>query len=84
MKKKIIIIIIILVLLVTTGQAIYYLMSKGATNKEKSSDKTENIYNEITNTTNEETNIKWDEISQEGVNEELLFKKIIYFLSLLF
>ena len=28
-------------------------MSKGATNKEKSSDKTENIYNEITNTTND-------------------------------
>lgn len=76
MKKKIIIIIIILVLLVTTGQAIYYLMSKRATNNEKSSDKTENIDNEITNTTNEETNIKWDEISQEGVNEELLFKNI--------
>ena len=60
--KKIIIIIIILVLFVTTGQAINYLISKRATYKEKSSDKTENIDNEIKNTTNEETNIKWDEI----------------------
>lgn len=76
MKKKIIVIIIILALLVTIGQTIYYLMSKSATNMEKSNKKTENIDNQITDITNEEINIKWDEISNEGVNEELLFKNI--------
>lgn len=79
-NKKIILEIIIILLIIIIGiVAAYKLTKKCVTNRENFKSNVENISSSPVNTVNNEKNkenIEWDEITEEGVNEELLFKNV--------
>ena len=79
-NKKIILEIIIILLIIIIGiVAAYKLIENGVTNRENFKFNVENISSTPVNTVNNEKNkenIEWDEITEEGVNEELLFQNV--------
>lgn len=79
-NKKIILGILIILLIIIIGiVAAYKLIENGVTNRENFKFNVENISSTPVNTVNNEKNkenIEWDEITEEGVNEELLFQKV--------
>ena len=79
-NKKIILKIIIILLIIIIGiVAAYKLIENGVTNRENFKFNVENISSTPVNTVNNEKNkenIEWDEITEEWVNEELLFQKV--------
>lgn len=82
MKKneKIIIVTVIIVLIIVIGIFVAYkVIENSVTNRENFKFKVENISSTPINTVNNEKskeNIEWDEITEEGVNEELLFQNV--------
>lgn len=79
-NKKIIFGIIIILLIIIIGiVAAYKLIEKCVANRENFKFNVENISSSPVNTVNNEKskeNIEWDEITEEGVNEELLFQNV--------
>ena len=79
-NKKINLEIIIILLIIIIGiVAAYKLIENGVTNRENFKFNVENISSTPVNTVNNEKNkenIEWDEITEEWVNEELLFQKV--------
>ena len=79
-NKKIIFGIIIILLIIIIGIVVAYkLIEKCVANRENFKFNVENISSSPVNTVNNEKskeNIEWDEITEEGVNEELLFQNV--------
>ena len=79
-KKKTIIVILIILLIIIIGIVIAYkLIENSVTNREKFKFNVENISSTPVNTVNNEKNkenIEWNEITENGVNEELLLKNV--------
>lgn len=78
-KKIIFGIIIILLIIIIEIVAAYKLIEKCVANRENFKFNVENISSSPVNTVNNEKskeNIEWDEITEEGVNEELLFQNV--------
>ena len=79
-KKKIILIILIILLIIIIGIVVAYkLIENGVINRENFKFNVENISSTPVNTVNNDKNkenIEWDEITEEGVNEELLFQNV--------
>ena len=76
-KKKIGIVIAVMVLLATICGIVYYIIYKNVTDRESFNDKIENISNTPVDTIIESNkDIKWNEITKDGVNEEELLNNI--------
>lgn len=79
-NKKIIIGILIIVLIIIIGIVVAYkLIENSVTNREDFKFNVENISSTPVNTVNNEKNkenIEWNEITEDGVNEELLFQNV--------
>lgn len=79
-KKKTIIVILIILLIIIIGIVVAYkLIENSVTNREKFKFNVENISSTPVNTVNNEKNkenIEWNEITENGVNEELLLKNV--------
>ena len=79
-NKKIILGILIVLLIIVIGIVVAYkLIENSITNRENFKFNVENISSIPVNTVNDDKNkenIEWDEITEEGVNEELLFKNV--------
>ena len=79
-NKKIILGILIVLLIIVIGIVVAYkLIENSITNRENFKFNVENISSTPVNTVNDDKNkenIEWDEITEEGVNEELLFKNV--------
>ena len=79
-NKNIILGILIVLLIIVIGIVVAYnLIENSITNRENFKFNVENISSTPVNTVNDDKNkenIEWDEITEEGVNEELLFKNV--------
>lgn len=76
-KNKKIIIGILIVLIIVIGIIVAYkLIENGITNSENFKFNVDNISSTPDNTVNNDKNIEWDEITEEGVNEELLLQNV--------
>ena len=79
-KKKIIVRILIILLIIIIGIiAVYKLIETGVINRESfkfNIENTSSIPVDTTNNDKNKDNIEWNEITEEGVNEELLFQNV--------